>query len=297
MEQSLTTHVRGRRLPGRVLDRVPGLNLTLAGAAAMVLALGLLLVTTVGTGARAVTAPPSPSTAPERTEATRAEQPVGSAKRRTATRIGPGRYQTVLRPGQERWFRFRVGAGERPRVRATVRGAPRGKVPARARGCQAWRVELFNPYGEGGAYPPYGRSGAFAGVGSSRVAVTTSGAAASFSDGIDYAGTWRIRVALAGATSDSCTEHLSGRAYPVGVVLLVEGADETAQPAGETAVADPEPADDLEEESAATKYRTPVSPNSTPLWVYPTGAVAGTLLAGAAFVGVRLAFRRRRQGW
>jgi hypothetical protein len=170
-------------------------------------------------------------------------------------------------------------------------------VPARARGCQSWRVELFNPYGEGGAYPPYGRSGAFAGVGSSRVLVTTSGAAAAFSDGIDYAGTWRIRVALAGETSDSCTEHLSGRAYPVGVVLLIEGAEETAQPAGETAVADPGPAGDLEEESAATKYRTPVSPDSTPLWVYPTGAVAGTLLAGAALAGVRLAFRRRRQGW
>lgn len=303
MEQSLTTARRARA--GR-----PG-ALTLAsrracGAVTALLVTGLLaLVGAAGDSAWA-TGPvqPSPSAAPAQGGGKVAGRPAtsrrveGGTTRAGARRVLPGDYRTTVVSGKGSWFRFRLAAGERARVRATVRGTLRGRVPPQARGCQAWRVELYNPYGEGGAYPPYGRSGVFAGVGTSRVGVSTSGPVAEFSDGIDYAGDWTVRLALAVDIADSCSEQLSAdRAYPARLAVVIERGDDSAGPGPETVTDDPSSSGDLEDESAATKYRTPVSPTSTPVWAYPLGAVAVTLLLGTAVVGVRLVLRRRRQGW
>ncbi len=89
----------------------------------------------------------------------------GARSRSGAPKIEPGSYRVRLLPGDAVWFRFAAPTGSAPRVLATVRGLRSLAVPVTDRRCPAWRVELYNPYGEGGTYPPYGNAGRFDGVG------------------------------------------------------------------------------------------------------------------------------------
>lgn len=220
----------------------------------------------------------------------------GTTSRRTARLIVPGAYRTEVSPGGQVWFRFRTRAGDRPRVLATVQGQRSLRVPAQARDCPAWRVEIFNPYGEGGTYPPYGNSGSFDGVGLGTTGASSSEPVERYSLGIDYSGTWAMRLSLAAATVDTCSQGLPRRGYPARFSLGLgrtgtDGAGPSDGPSpSESPAADGKP-------SAATKYQTPASPRSTPGWVYPVAAVAAVATAGAALVGGRRLVRRRRRGW
>ncbi len=219
-----------------------------------------------------------------------------------ARRITPGAYRTRLTPGGQAWFRFRARPGDTPRVLGTVQGVRSLRVPPGSRGCPAWRVQLYNPYEEGGTYPPYGNSGTFDGVGLGTTGASTSGPVQRYAQGIDYSGVWTLRLSLAVDTLDTCSAALPVRAYDARFTLDLDGGRPgrgdgrpTAEPSASPTP--PEDTADPDEPSAAEKYNTPVDPDSTPGWVYPVVAVACVLLLGAAGVGTRVWFRRRQQGW
>lgn len=222
-----------------------------------------------------------------------------------ARRITPGAYRTTLTPGGQAWFRFRTRPGDVPRVLGTVRGLRTLRVPPESRGCPAWRIQLYNPYEEGGTYPPYGNSGAFDGVGLGTTGASTSGPVRRYSHGIDYSGLWTLRLSLAADTLDTCSATLPARRYDARFTLdLGGGRPDRGDPREEerptpTPGPDPTPAPtpDPDEPSAAAKYDTPVDPDSTPGWVYPVVAVGSVLALGSAVVALRVWLRRRQQGW
>ena len=181
----------------------------------------------------------------------------------------------------------------------TVQGLRSLRVPPELRNCRSWRVELYNPYGEGGAFPPYGNSGTFDGVGLGTTGASSSGPLERFSQGIDYTGTWAVRLSLGSETTssfDTCSQALPERAYEARFSLDLARAD-VEVPASPSASPSSVVTADPQEPSAAEKYNTPVDPGSAPGWTYPVVAVALVVAAGAALVGVRLLIRRRRQGW
>jgi hypothetical protein len=230
-----------------------------------------------------------------------------------ATVVRPGAYRTTLAPGEQRWFRFRARPGSQPRVLATVRGLHSLRVPPAARDCPAWKVQLYNPFGEGGTYPPYGNAGTFDGVGLGSTGASASGPVARYALGIDYSGLWSVRLSLALDTLQTCSASLPVRRYDVRFVVDLDdgeiaptrptGSPSGAVPAPEPASAPPTapavtpPPGTRGEGSAAAKYRTAVRPDSTPGWVYPVVAVAAVTALGVALVGLRSLLRRRRQGW
>ena len=234
----------------------------------------------------------------------------GSRTLRGARTIKPGAYLTTLAPGGQTWFRFRTRPGDRPRVLATVQGVRRLRIPAENRDCPAWRVEIFNPYGEGGTYPPYGNAGSFDGIGLGVAGASSTGPVESYSVGIDYTGVWAMRLSLAADTFDTCSQSLPARNYESRFTLDMDGgpvdddrgeaddgADDGDDSASPSPSPTPSPTSDPDEPSAAKKYSTPVDPDSTPAWVYPVVAVSVVVLLGAALVVGRLLVRRRRQGW
>lgn len=221
-----------------------------------------------------------------------------------AHRITPGAYRTTIVPGEHAWFRFRARPGDRPRVLGTVQGLTSLRVPRGSRGCPAWRLELYNPYGEGGTYPPYGNSGAFDGVGLGTTGASTSGPVQSYSQGIDYSGVWALRLSLAADTLDTCSATLPAREYRARFTLDLDGGRPgSSRDAASTEPPSPGPSlsstprTELDEASAAEKYNTPVRSETTPGWMYPVVAVGSVLLLGGAAVYLRLWFRRRQQGW
>ncbi len=184
-------------------------------------------------------------------------------------------------------------------------------MPAAFRDCPAWRVELFNPYGEGGTYPPYGNAGTFDGIGLGTTGASSSGPVRRYSLGIDYSGLWALRLSLAGETLDGCSQTLSQRAYGARFTLNLDGGRlgapdrPTSRPTATSSPAssaDPSPAPSpsplaAPEPAASEKYQNPVDPEATPGWVYPAVAVSGVALLGVVLVAVRTVLRRRRQGW
>jgi hypothetical protein len=220
----------------------------------------------------------------------------GSARQRTAPLVEPGAYRVQLRPGQATWFRFRAPEGSRPRVLATVEGRLSMRVPPANRRCPAWRVELYNPYGEGGSFPPYGNSGDFDGVGYGVTGASSAGRLSPRSLGIDYSGTWAVQLSLARDTVDSCSDHLpEGSPFTARFSLSTGGRaggqpQETPSP-----TATPSPVDD-DGSSAADKFRTPVE-EGTPAWLYPVVAVGLLVLAALLAAALLLLRRRRTRGW
>lgn len=215
-----------------------------------------------------------------------------------ARRVVPGAYRITLVPGEHAWFRFRARPGSRPRVLGTVRGQRSLRVPPASRGCPAWRIQLYNPYGEGGTYPPYGNSGVFDGVGLGTTGASTAGPVQRYSQGIDYSGEWALQISLAADTLDTCSATLPTRRYRARFTLGLEA--DAAEPPSARPSGSPSsnlPADEHDEPSAAAKYDTPVDPATMPGWVYPVAAVGSMVLLGVVAVSAQLWFRRRRQGW
>jgi hypothetical protein len=222
--------------------------------------------------------------------------------------LEPGSYRTALRPGEEKWFRVRVREHQMPRLLATVRGVRSLRLPREARRCPAWRAELYNPYGEGGTYPPYGNSGVFSGVGLGTTGASSARPVEEFPTGIDYAGIWRVRLALGTGGSETCSQYLpEDHRFPVRFSLSLSGPaqeegepgatvpEESASPSGSPSPTSAPEAED-EEAPVAAKYETPVR-ESTPAWLYPVVAVVAVVLLGLTVVGLRVMLRRRRQGW
>ncbi len=221
-----------------------------------------------------------------------------------ARRITPGAYRITLVPGEHAWFRFRARPGDRPRVLGTVQGLPSLRVPRGSRGCPAWRVQLYNPYEEGGTYPPYGNSGIFDGVGLGTTGASTSGPVQRYSQGIDYSGVWALRLSLAAETLDTCSATLPVREYRARFTVDLDGGRRgSSRDAAGMELPSPNPSTgstskaEPDEASAAEKYNTPVRSETTPAWAYPVVAVGSMLLLGGAAVYLRLWFRRRQQGW
>jgi hypothetical protein len=225
----------------------------------------------------------------------------GSETSTDAPRVRPGAYRTTLAPGQQRWFRFRARPGDEPRVLATVRGLRTLVVPPEARSCPAWRVALYNPFGEGGSFPPYGNTATFDGLGTGSAGAATSGPVARYALGIDYSGTWTLRLSLAADTLQTCSATLPRRPYDVRFVLDVDHRPADVEPSSGPSATGPSgtPAagPDVAGESAAAKYRTPVRPGGTPGWVYPVVAVGAVTAVVAALAALARLLRRRRQGW
>ncbi|WP_148571091.1 vWA domain-containing protein [Nocardioides caldifontis] len=220
----------------------------------------------------------------------------GGQAQRNAPLLEPGAYRLRLRPGEATWFRFRAPEGSRPRVLATVEGQLALQVPAQNRRCPAWRVELYNPYGEGGSFPPYGNSGDFDGVGYGTTGASSAGRLSPRSLGIDYSGTWAVQLSLARDTADTCSDHLpEGRAYSARFSLSTGRGGQQPQ---ESATPSPSasPAPEEEDTSAADKFRNPVE-EGTPAWLYPVVAVGLLVLAALLAGGVLLLRRRRTRGW
>jgi hypothetical protein len=139
-------------------------------------------------------------------------------------------------------------------------------------------------------------------VGLGTTGATTAGPVATHSDGIDYAGRWRVQLALGAPDGASCADHLPDeRTFEARLTLQV--TDTTpATPSPPATPSTPEVAGGdaagpgTGEPPAAQKYRTPAQP-SAPVWAYPVLGVATTLGLGAAAIMVRLGVRRRRRGW
>ncbi len=239
----------------------------------------------------------------------RAEPVRGGRSRSRAPLVEPGSYRVSLLPGDALWFRFRAPRGAEPRVLATVKGLASLVVPTEDRRCPAWRVELYNPFGEGGTYPPYGNAGRFDGVGFGVTGASSAGPVSPRSLGIDYSGTWAVQVSLARDTLGTCSRHLPvARPFPARFSVATglrgdAGRDRDsgapspssapeASPSSPAARAGVEP----REEAAGEKYRTRVR-EGAPAWAYPLVAVGLVLLAGAVAGGVVLSRRRRTRGW
>lgn len=244
----------------------------------------------------------------------------GGPSAASAVKVTPGSYRLSLRPGQEAWFSFDGAEGADPRVLTTVEGLPSLSVPAEFRGCRAWEVQLYNPYGEGGSFPPYGTSAAFIGVGMGAAGASTTGALDPYSKGIDFPGTWTVRLALArdedGDPSDCAKPLPADHAFPARFSLQLStdaaegddaanatgdpspsapetpgGATDTATPT--TAPANPG-ADDPE---LAQKYDAPVDPDAPPGWLPAVSAVTFALAAVGLGSLIYRIIRRRRRGW
>lgn len=240
----------------------------------------------------------------------------GSRSLRAARLLEPGTYRVQLLPGESAWFRFRAPRDSRPRVLATVKGLTSLPVPLEDRRCPAWRVELYNPYGEGGTYPPYGNSARFDGVGYGVTGASSSGLLSPTSLGIDYSGRWAVQLSLARDTLETCSQHLPVARPFTARFSIATGAraDSAPKPSDGKAATQQQPSatpgttpgttsgstdpqsTEAGEESAGEKYRTPVS-DSAPGWVYPMTAVGLLVGAGALVIAVLALRRRRARGW
>ncbi|MFT4288463.1 vWA domain-containing protein [Nocardioides sp.] len=256
------------------------------------------------------------------TEVTGAERP------EDAPPVSSGAYRITLKPGQTEWFRIDAEEGQRPEVLATIQGKRGLKVPYYGRSCESWRIQLFNPYGEGGTYPPYGNENIFDGTGFAGVGAKGSKPISSTMDGIDFPGSWTFSLSLAAPTTDSvlhstlkCADYLPlGQDFDVRFTLTL---DPNAQPdldsmtVGPSAAASPSPSEPTESGAAGdlisatpsttsgipddgfvspdlstTKYDETTAEGSVD-WATPVIAVLLVLLLGCAVMLARRWYRSR----
>jgi len=239
----------------------------------------------------------------------------GSQAPELAPTLTPGAYRDTIDAGSSRWYRFAVTEGQTPQVSATVKGIPGLEVPYDARSCETWQVQLYNPYGEGGTYEPYGTTNVFDGSGLAAGGASAIRAAHAGNDGIDFPGTWSLRLSLATAedvldSDEGCARHLAGRSFDLRVRLQLQGAGApaTAPSAAATPAPSPAPAETAPAETAPAETLGPdelalVAPDRTQTTT-ETGPGSSTTLVGLALVVVSLGglaylllrIRRRRLG-
>ncbi len=239
-----------------------------------------------------------------------------SSNERRPPKITPGAYRVTIRPGQSLYYRFNAPVGAHPRVLGTIQGRKGAQVPAEAKGCRAWRVELRNRAGEGRIYPPYGNTGKFDGRDFGSTGASTSGKLEERPTGIDYAGRWTVRLALGVDGQNElmeCAEHLAGQEFSVRFSLDYDGLTDLQPGQGGdkndevTETATPTPTPTQQPSATAT---TPAAPEASDAgrqydlaepegsnWGTPVMAVLIAVgLGGAGFLLYRIRQRRTR-GW
>lgn len=249
------------------------------------------------------------------------QQVTGAERPEDARPVAAGAYRMSLRPGETEWFRIDAGEGQRPEVLATIQGAGGLKVPYYGRSCESWRIQLFNPYGEGGTYPPYGNENIFDGTGFAGVGAKGGKPISSTMDGIDFPGPWTFSLSLAASTNPivyptlKCADYLPGdHDFDIRFTLTLDPAaqpDPTSMTVGPSVSVSPTPSEDagdLISPTPTTSIDLPDDGFVPPAlstsdhdeassqgidWAVPAIAVFVVALLGAAVVLVRRWYRSR----